>query len=139
MRETKYRGLNGETGWHYGIPITNKKGTFISFEKNPHICHQYHYIEIDEFEVVRPETVAEVVSIDRNGKEIYRGDIVTVMGCEQSLYEVVYWEHNFKYGLEYIGSDKTNWQAEGLEEFSSAELEIVGNKWENPELYAKEK
>ena len=58
--------------------------------------------------MARPETVAEVVSIDRNGKEIYRGDIVTVMDCEPSLYEVVYWEHNFKYGLEYIGSDKTN-------------------------------
>ena len=138
MREAKYRGLNGETGWHYGIPITNKKGTFISFEKNPHICDQYHYIEIDEFEVVRPETVSEVVHIDRNGKEIFRGDIVSVMDCEPSLYEVVYWENNFKYGIEYIGNDKTNWQEEALEEFSSEDLEVVGNKWENPELYAKE-
>lgn len=139
MREAKFRGLNGETGWQYGIPITNKKGTFISFENNPHICDQYHYIEIDEFEVVRPETVSEVVHIDRNGKEIYRGDIVSIMDCEPSLYEVVYWEHSFKYALEYIGDDKTNWQQEELGEFSSEDLEVVGNKWENPELYAKEK
>ena len=33
MREIKFRGLNGETGWHYGIPLTNKLGTYIIFEK----------------------------------------------------------------------------------------------------------
>jgi len=71
---------------------------------------------------------------DKNGVESNEGDIVSLVDCEPSLYKIVWWENNFKYGVEYIGSDKTNWQEENLEEFSSDLIEVIGNIWENPEL-----
>ena len=71
---------------------------------------------------------------DKNGVEIYEGDIVSIIDCEPSLYKICYWKDNFKWGVEYIGTDLTNWQDENLEEFSGEDFEVIGNIYENPEL-----
>jgi uncharacterized phage protein (TIGR01671 family) len=71
---------------------------------------------------------------DKNYVEIYEGDIVSLVDCEPSLYKIVWWENNLKYGVEYIGNDNTNWQEESLEEFDSELIEVIGNIYENPEL-----
>jgi len=71
---------------------------------------------------------------DKNGVCIFEGDIVSLADCEPSLYKIVWWENNFKYGIEYIGNDTTNWKEESLEEFSSKLIEVIGNIYENKEL-----
>ena len=40
-----------------GHLISNKLGYYIVTENNPHICNQYLYMEIDEFEKVKFETI----------------------------------------------------------------------------------
>lgn len=124
MREIKFRGLNGETGWHYGIPLTNKLGTYIIFEKNPHICSQYHYIEIDEFEVVKKETVSQWTGLlDKNDVEIYEGDILK-SDINEVLGVVCFEDGKFVVNWENISEDLFEWTGEF----------IIGNIYENPEL-----
>ena len=71
---------------------------------------------------------------DKNGKEIYEGDIVSIMDCEPSLYRICYWDNNFKWVVENIGKDPSCWANDNLEEFEGYHLEVIGNIHENPEL-----
>lgn len=72
--------------------------------------------------------------LDKNGKEIYEGDIVSIMDCEPSLYKICYWEQCFKWGVENLGKDPSCWVNDNLEEFEDYHLEVVGNIYENHEL-----
>ena len=138
MREIKFRGLNGETGWHYGIPLTNKLGTYIIFEKNPHICSQYHYIEIDEFEVVKKETVSQWTGLlDKNDVEIYEGDIVKFIPSGE-YGKVTTFGKSQNLGIEWENS-KTAFFTPMFYLCCESELEIIGNIYENPELLEQEK
>jgi hypothetical protein len=56
---------NGE--WVEGLLLTNKLGTYIVYEENPHECTQYGYIEINEYARVDPETVVIVCPRCNNG------------------------------------------------------------------------
>lgn len=137
MESMEYRGLNGSTGWHYGVPLTNKLGTYIITEANPHICTEYHYIEVCEFEVVKPETVTPYIGRkDKNGKKIYAGDIVSLNhrsfcdGCVEG--EVYFNDVTMRFDLQNLtGSDFYYETKMPFYSFIQLELvEIIGNKFE---------
>lgn len=119
MREIKFKFFNKET------KIMSCDYTI------EHLCNGYFDSNGDDnsFEKLQYTGLK-----DKNGVEIYEGDIVSIMDCEPSLYKICYWEQNFKWGVEYIGNDKTNWQEEGMEEFDSESFEVIGNIYENKEL-----
>ena len=80
--------------------------------------------------LVRPETVGDYISLkDVTGKEIYEGDIVKFlyMGFEENCGAVIYDTGDF------IPSFCIEWGDGNIEE-SFADVEIVGNIFENPEL-----
>jgi len=130
-REIKFRGQRIDTKeWVEGLVLTNKLGTYIVTEKNPHECTQYGYIEIDEYYRVNPETVGQYTGLnDKNGKEIYEGDIV--QGKQKVLYNIKY--HNNAYC---ITADimSTRSKFENLWNLYSDDIEAIGNIHDNPEL-----
>ena len=150
QREIKFRGQRIDTKqWVYGLLITNHLGAYIITEDNPHECHLHHYIEIDEYYKVIPETVGQSTGLkDKNGKEIYEGDIVKFEDAGEEGYE-------YKEGFDFentasicfndgrfeldVFADRNSGVLEDTD--SQEELltvlkncEVIGNIYDNPEL-----
>jgi uncharacterized phage protein (TIGR01671 family) len=69
--------------------------------------------------------------LDKNGKEIYEGDIVREVYKEERLYQVRF--TNARFGLHLIKAEKGRPTYRPLD-IASHPCEVIGNIYENPEL-----
>ena len=129
MRETKYRGRRRDKGgWVYGFYVARKgihktthsifTGETASNETDWCVKH-----EIDS------ETLGQYLGLkDKNGKEIYEGDIVNR-----------YWHEAYAPDIWEVKWDAPNvcfflFNKNGKDWLYEDPLEIIGNIFENPEL-----
>lgn len=136
MRETKFRGksdLSIEELEEAGVPHKNGwiVGNIIGDEKFPVIvgpivdCSD-EYFNTEWWASVIPETVGQYTGLkDKNGVEIYEGDIVIHNG---KLSKVKWSEKYCQFRIE--GSRATT----GLNFYHSRHYEFIGNIHDNPEL-----
>ncbi|RRJ62427.1 hypothetical protein EHV15_05280 [Paenibacillus oralis] len=124
MRDYKFRAkaieqfVDGDQ-WVYGFGVSVVKLTSGKSQ-----CWMYTDGGVYE---VDPETVGQYTGIkDKNGKEIYEGDIYH-QGDRNILYVVV-WEDT---GL--IGEQIGTRSYAGLQHWKDR-IEIIGNRWDNPDL-----
>ena len=127
MRTIKFRGKNIETGeWVYGFYT---QGGYIREDgttKVRHIIHSDILYDVEE------ETVGQFTGlVDKNGVEIYEGDIIgnKEIGCG---YEIFY------------DKEIASFRMRGSEEFENFRInkhwikeykrEVIGNIHDNPEL-----
>lgn len=76
---------------------------------------------------------------DKNGKEIYEGDILNAYHNEFEVYEIAAVKYSapaFTLGR-YWKDGSHDWYS--MEQYDSYELEVLGNIYENPELLEAEK
>jgi uncharacterized phage protein (TIGR01671 family) len=66
---------------------------------------------------------------DKNGKDIYEGDIVKRIGGIEPRFEVLWSIEKAQFVLRHYIEDQTN-----MYNYSQYELEVIGNIYENPEL-----
>lgn len=129
-REIKFRGQKVDTKeWIYGFyaeePFIDKYGTLHIRDVRPTIDGIY----------VIPETVGQYTGLkDKNGKEIYEGDIVekTYYSYHQpecsEIFKIIY--NGFGFSFEHI---KGRFYHTPFTE----EIEVIGNIYENKELLEK--
>ena len=72
---------------------------------------------------------------DKNGKEIYEGDIVKTLPGKEDLHEVEFWKGGFILNTKAEGVDHRYY----FGHYKKEELEIIGNIYENPDLLGKTK
>lgn len=155
-REILFRGKSVETNeWVYGAYILEK------YSNTPYICYfEYSsFLNIKQVEVI-PETVGEFTGMtDKNGTKIFEGDIVRTQPFYDRPYSTTRKEKQFLGIVEHhICTFKGNnvfpeqkydsfWRVDIIEDTGKYNhynwsrfwnCEVVGNKFDNPELLSKE-
>ena len=143
-REIKFRGfhidengkekifVNGEWVkgyWVYGVPASSYMITTVKaveYQKNAECV----YVSFDYVTII-PETVGQYTGLkDKNGKEIFEGDIVATDFHEKKPYLIKYGIHNY--------TDVGFYAKDGNYRFpmpdSLKHIIKIGNIYENPEL-----
>lgn len=138
MREIKFRGYSEfYKKWLYGSLVDNlfkdlKAGKKCSYIFDTSLNENYDcwedFIQDEELEVIT-NSVGQYTGLkDKNGVEIYEGDIVKI---NENLYEV--WHSGLAFGL--IDKNKNFFEYMcQLCDMNGKVYEVIGNIYENPEF-----
>jgi len=124
-RVIKFRGMDLEGRWFYGLPciiiVGRDRGSYISNSCGMPMAYD-----------IRPETLTQFTGLfDKNGKEIFEGDIVKSSQPiidERVLINTVI----FKKGGFYLNCEKQLDYLLG--DYESMFIEVIGNIYENGDL-----
>ena len=127
----KFRGLsiaehnNGEMV--YGFPIVDRG---IAMILNEVIDANDQYVTIGEWCSVDKDTVGQSTGLfDKNGKEIFEGDVISVIG---ELHTVFY---DTEKGSFRLNPHDKRWNADYISNYAHIDnFEIIGNIYETPKL-----
>ena len=136
MREVEFKAKRKDNGeWVYGSleHITETcKG-----EEDVQKCDIYQIITYDGigFDII-PETIGQYTGLkDKNGKKIFEGDIVKDQYC---IYEVVYDGNGYYVEVNRLLKECGTEEGILYDLSDYKDLEVIGNIYDNPELYEVE-
>lgn len=161
MRNTKFRGKKIDEGQLFTDWVVGDLCKFIN--GSPCICPRTYFatrdfgdedddeglpkleegFAIGEFFSVCPESVGQFTGFyDKKGTEIYEGDIVNgglglIVWCEETSCFRVKWYHET---WKTLRSSSDNYRKNGEPLYMNSQIvwEVIGNKFDNPELIKDE-
>lgn len=143
IRQIIFRGKTKENGWVYW----NELGE-INFDLTDTEISLYVHLLNDE---LIPETVGQFTGLtDKNGTKIFEGDIVELEeGFWEAIYNAVLIEKEERYAVYYdnggarydLKTQDNNLEFKRVAWHQLVEgiVEVIGNKWDNPELLKEQK
>ena len=129
MREIKFRGITEGGKWIYGGYVIRNGAHYILDGECDHLEIDGCEKNILHFRIVKYKTVGQYTGLkDKNGKEIYEGDIVRVSPQNPILYDIVWHEDLAKYCLHETYQGRESW----LSPYARVKTyEVIGNIYEN--------
>ena len=131
MREYKFRGMRIDTNsWIYGYIFKTKKSNPINGET------YWIFNDDDKFKVI-PESIGELIERkDKSGKEMYEGDIVKWVNNfgDENFGWIRYSKWIVGFNIVLIKGSYISFYTGSVRNFAWSDLEIIGNRCENPEL-----
>ena len=126
MRELKFRAWIKGYNCYADVLGFEQGKLFVQFQSGERAQHRL-YVPIED------SALEQYTSLkDRNGKEIYEGDIVNIQGIKYYV--------DFEHGGFWFNNDNRKWKANTpfthFQEIN--ETEVVGNGHENPDLLEEE-
>ena len=137
MREIKFRGKRVDNGeWVYGYLVKNTITTriisdFALVRSDAHTEDTLNHCS-GYFDIVDPESVGQFTGLnDKNGKEIYEGDVVQVMpdsGIGLSRFEIIWNQPTCSFKKK--RDDGQLYELEAIQKY----LLIIGKIYDTPDL-----
>ena len=147
MREIKFRGKNQQGKWIVGEILSLSKHKYIApqdgdwFDFIPWVDDNiFHAPDSDEYEVDQ-DTIGQYTGLhDKNGKEIYEGDIILhyASNGEPMEHQVYYLDSETRFATKLIGYDFLDEGELTQRWLDEVGFEVIGNIYDNPELLKTE-
>ena len=127
MRTIKFRGKRVDNGeWVYGYLLRMRGVSYI---------YPYHAHNGETIYEVIPDTVGQFTGLhDKNGKEIYEGDVIRSDGYSGARHYVGYRKEEAMFVAFIIGTTPQDYCGVYQHWIDDFNKEVIGNIYDNPEL-----